>query len=92
VAFAGDWNVADTVEFSPRVGTRLVSPDIVEPRDTVCTTKSNRNQQVIQLPKEKRTSKVCRPKLRRSDLYGQAAIDPVERPGLWSLAKALPSD
>ena len=42
VSLARDWNVANAVELRPRVGTRLVRPDIVEPRDTVCTTESSK--------------------------------------------------
>jgi hypothetical protein len=40
MALASYWYVANTVEFSPSIGARLVGPDIVEPGDAVSATES----------------------------------------------------
>lgn len=45
MTLTGNGNVTNTVKLSPKIGARVICPDIVEPRNTVCATKPDTSQQ-----------------------------------------------
>jgi hypothetical protein len=95
MAFAGHGDVANAVELRPRVGAWLIGPDIVEPRDAVCTTETENNQPIGLCARQEigiRTDRACHSTSPRNDWCGLAVICPEEKPVPWCLVATLPTD